>query len=201
MVWNLQRIINPLMYIPCRDAWARRVERAYNRIRSFCHLLAIPLTLHYSHLNSAKFSLHSTALRSPHNLPGRMLKSSCLSRTFSLRQFSLKNIFVHFVIKSCVFVSLRLPVSMLEIEHNTGELKRWTKNLKYCERNKRYEKWKRLVFLVWNWGLLDLLQDEWRERGRQYISKKEDLRIAFPNSMVNEFPWSAFKIYAGICWM
>ena len=48
-----------------------------------------------------------------------------------------------------VFVSLNVPVSILEIEYNNNELKGWSKNLKCCERNKQCEKWKRLDF-VWS---------------------------------------------------
>jgi len=51
------------------------------------------------------------------------------------------------VVTLCVFVSLSLSVYILEIEHSTIHLKRWTKNLKCCERNRRCEKWERLVFL------------------------------------------------------
>ena len=39
-----------------------------------------------------------------------------------------------------VFVSRSLPVSILETEQGDSELKRWTKKLKCCERNKQCEK-------------------------------------------------------------
>ena len=48
-----------------------------------------------------------------------------------------------------VFVSLNLLVSILQIDHSTSSLKRKTRNLKYCERNKQCDKWKFLV-LFWS---------------------------------------------------
>jgi hypothetical protein len=98
---------------------------------------------HKAHSCSTKIS----NVRSGYVICFEYLRVTRLSRTFSYRQFSAKNVFVHFVVTLCVFVSLSLPVSILEIEHSTSDLKRWTKNLKCCERNKQCEKWKSLVFL------------------------------------------------------
>ena len=98
----------------------------------------------------------------------------------------------------CVFLSLSVPVCILEIEHSASGLKWWTKKLKCCERNKQCEKWKRPFFFSGlKLGFVRFTASWMEEMGRHMFLKR---RIVRNTSSKFHGEWIYVELFKDLCW-